>query len=48
MKRRGASTKGWFGKLCCGSGGEKFRRGSSSISSSEDISEFDPPETLDR
>lgn len=47
MKRRGASTKVWFGKLCCGGGGENFRRGSFSISSSEDTSEVDPPEALD-
>lgn len=52
MKRRGASTNGWFGKLCCRVGGENFRKGSSSISSSEDTSEdtsaVDPPEALDR
>lgn len=48
MKRIGASTNGWFGKLCCRGGGENFRRGSSSISSSDDTSEVDPPEALDR
>lgn len=48
MKRRGASTKGWFGKLCCRGGGENLRRGSSSISSSEDTSEVDATEALDR
>lgn len=48
MKRRGASTNGWFAKLCCRRGGENFRKGSSSISSSEDTSAVDPPEALNR
>lgn len=56
MKRRGASTNGWLGKLRCRGGGENFRKESSSISSSEDTSEdisedtseVEPPEALDR
>lgn len=48
MKRRGASNNTWFGKLCCRGGGKNFRKGSSSISSSEDTSEVDPAEALVR
>lgn len=48
VKRRGASTRGWFGKLCCRGGGENFRKGSSSISSSKDPSEVEPPGAFDR